>query len=596
MRPGLRDETIRRIEQATGRLATQSVARMDERAAVVPRAAGRPALLGHARRPGRPAVLRRLAALRPTTSCALTGEVFAAAPQAMARSVTLQQTVELVRQTIAVAEEHLPALAGADDADVVREELLRFSREIAFAAARVYAQAAETRGVVGRAARGAGHRQPRHAARIVGDPLPSQLAALGWHAAGPIGGGRRRRPRTAPPRDVLAEVHARDRAGSGSTRWPACTAHRLVVVFGGAARPAGRRRDAAAAACSAPGPVVVGPVAADIGRRRARHPGGAERAAGGAGVARRAAAGQRRRAAARTGARRRRRGPRAAASRPSTGRWSSRGDVLVETVSAFLDAGGALEATARALFVHANTVRYRLRRVAEVCGEAPTDAARRVHPAGRAGARPARPTTCELTRQDESTTVRPANRGHLAVRHLWDTYKAARRTLSVSRSPPIGAGRGIVDSVIAVFAPGQGAQTPGMLAPVARAARRRRAARPSSARPPASTCVRLGTTADADEIKDTAVTQPLLVALGVHRRRPARPRRRRRARRRRAQRRRAHRRRGRRGARPPAEAVAFAARRGAEMAAACALTPTGMSAVLGGDADAGGRRASRPPD
>jgi DNA-binding PucR family transcriptional regulator len=50
------------------------------------------------------------------------------------------------------------------------------------------------------------------------------------------------------------------------------------------------------------------------------------------------------------------------------------GDVLLETVTAFLDAGGALESTARALFVHANTVRYRLRRVAEVCGEVPTDA------------------------------------------------------------------------------------------------------------------------------------------------------------------------------------------------------------------------------
>jgi DNA-binding PucR family transcriptional regulator len=49
------------------------------------------------------------------------------------------------------------------------------------------------------------------------------------------------------------------------------------------------------------------------------------------------------------------------------------GDVLVDTLAAFLDAGGALEATARALFVHANTVRYRLRRVAEVCGEVPTD-------------------------------------------------------------------------------------------------------------------------------------------------------------------------------------------------------------------------------
>jgi DNA-binding PucR family transcriptional regulator len=50
------------------------------------------------------------------------------------------------------------------------------------------------------------------------------------------------------------------------------------------------------------------------------------------------------------------------------------GEVLMETLAAFLDSGAALEATARALFVHANTVRYRLRRVAEVCGETPTDA------------------------------------------------------------------------------------------------------------------------------------------------------------------------------------------------------------------------------
>src|ERR1700742_4821201 len=95
---------------------------------------------------------------------------------------------------------------------------------------------------------------------------------------------------------------------------------------------------------------------------------------------------------------------------------------------------------------------------------------------------------------------------------------------------------------------------------------------------------RLGTTASADEIKDTAVTQPLLVALGViaagqlgletgaervvaghsvgELTAAAVA-----------------------GALSPDEAVAFAAHRGAEMAAACALTPTGMSAVLGGDAD-----------
>ena len=47
--------------------------------------------------------------------------------------------------------------------------------------------------------------------------------------------------------------------------------------------------------------------------------------------------------------------------------------MLLETVTAFLASGGALESTARALFVHANTVRYRLRRVGEICGETPTD-------------------------------------------------------------------------------------------------------------------------------------------------------------------------------------------------------------------------------
>jgi [acyl-carrier-protein] S-malonyltransferase len=92
---------------------------------------------------------------------------------------------------------------------------------------------------------------------------------------------------------------------------------------------------------------------------------------------------------------------------------------------------------------------------------------------------------------------------------------------------------------------------------------------------------RLGTTADAEEIKDTAVTQPLIVAAGlivasqlqygdvvaaghsigevtaaaVS------------------------------GALTASDAIAFASRRGAEMAAACAANPTSMAAVLGGDPD-----------
>jgi DNA-binding PucR family transcriptional regulator len=49
------------------------------------------------------------------------------------------------------------------------------------------------------------------------------------------------------------------------------------------------------------------------------------------------------------------------------------GSSVLETVTAFLDHGGSVEGTARAMFVHANTVRYRLRRAAEVTGLSPGD-------------------------------------------------------------------------------------------------------------------------------------------------------------------------------------------------------------------------------
>ena len=140
--------------------------------------------------------------------------------------------------------------------------------------------------------------------------------------------------------------------------------------------------------------------------------------------------------------------------------------------------------------------------------------------------------------------------------------------------------------VIAVLAPGQGAQSPGMLdAWLPLDGVRDRLASYSEAAD--MDLERLGTVADADEIKDTAVTQPLLVAagllaagqLGLLDGPPA------------VERCVAGHSVGEltaaavAGALRPVDAVAFAARRGAEMAAACAAAATGMSAVLGGEPD-----------
>ena len=50
------------------------------------------------------------------------------------------------------------------------------------------------------------------------------------------------------------------------------------------------------------------------------------------------------------------------------------GTDLLETLATLLDSSGSIEATARALFVHPNTVRYRIRRIAEVTGYHPADA------------------------------------------------------------------------------------------------------------------------------------------------------------------------------------------------------------------------------
>ncbi|MFF4876039.1 acyltransferase domain-containing protein [Micromonospora sp. NPDC000668] len=135
--------------------------------------------------------------------------------------------------------------------------------------------------------------------------------------------------------------------------------------------------------------------------------------------------------------------------------------------------------------------------------------------------------------------------------------------------------------MLAVLSPGQGSQKPGFLTPWLDLTGTEARLRWWSALAGVD-LLHLGTAADADEIKDTARTQPLLVAaallaaehlplydvtltaghsvgeLGAA---------------------------ALAGVLPAEAAITLAGVRGREMAAACALEPTGMAAVLGGDPD-----------
>ena len=197
-------------------------------------------------------------------------DVFGTAPRELTRSVSLQQALELLRTVVDTVEAQVPELAAPGDEQRLREAVLRYSREVAFAAARIYARAAEARGawdarlealVVDALLRGEAD-----------DALRSRAAALGWAGFGP-GDGRRGVHPDRPPgpaaglaRDVVGPLRRR-RDGCGPTPWSASRADRMVAVLG-------RRTDplsapAAWPATSAPAPwspVPLVPTLAEAGR------------------------------------------------------------------------------------------------------------------------------------------------------------------------------------------------------------------------------------------------------------------------------------------------------------------------------------------
>jgi len=356
--------TLRRLERSSGALATQAVARMDEELpwfrtmpadqrswVTIVAQAGLASLVEWCRDPGRPP--------------RLTGEVFGAAPRELVRVVALKQTVDLVKITVETMEDHVTSVAEPGDEEMLRMAVLQFSREVAFATAHVYASFAESRGAW----------DARLEALLVdalvrgerSEELAGRAAALGWSATSPVTVVVGSTP------EGIGDPHAAVRRAARGLRSEVLVgvhADELVVVLGG-------HGDLTAVVARVaeefgPGPVVSGPVVDGLGR---------------AGDAAAAALAGRRAARAWPEAPR----PvtadallperaldgdplaRAALRDEVAGPLHAAGGGVLETVRAVLATGGNLEASARALFVHPNTVRYRLKRAAELTGLSATD-------------------------------------------------------------------------------------------------------------------------------------------------------------------------------------------------------------------------------
>lgn len=293
--------------------------------------------------------------------------IFANAPQELTRSVNLRQTLDLVRTVVDVVESRVESLAGPGDEQLLRESVLRFSREIAFAAAEVYAGAAEARGawdarlealVVDAVLRGEAD-----------ESMQSRASALGWGEVADVTFvvGATPRDRVGPGGPAAAVDDLRRKVRHHGVEALAIVQQtRLIAILGGTREPARLLDDVQV--CFGEGPVVFGPTVPHLfaaGRSARAALSGLsaapawpasprvleadavlpERALAGDGPARKALVER--------------------VHRPLS--HASQG-ALLDTATAYLECGGSLEATARMLFVHPNTVRYRLGRIAEVTG------------------------------------------------------------------------------------------------------------------------------------------------------------------------------------------------------------------------------------
>ncbi|WP_071606347.1 PucR family transcriptional regulator [Luteipulveratus halotolerans] len=296
----------------------------------------------------------------PSSTPAGTIDVFGSAPAELTRSISLRQTLDLVRTVIDVVEANVEVVAAPGDEMVLQAAVMHYSREIAFAAAQVYAQAAEARGawdarleslVVDAILRGEAD-----------DAMQSRVAALGWGSVSNIVVVAGEAPEGSESGVVDAlrtEADRREVQGLAAVQ-----GHRLMAVLGGVDDPLGLVSQMQSRWGS--GPIVVGPVVPHVfaaGRSARAALSGLAAARAWPEAPRPCLADELLGERAINGDTRAQSALVDRVQRPLAGS----GAALLETATTFLEAGG-LEQTARLLFVHPNTVRYRLRRILELTG------------------------------------------------------------------------------------------------------------------------------------------------------------------------------------------------------------------------------------
>ncbi|MFN0284193.1 MAG: PucR family transcriptional regulator, partial [Kineosporiaceae bacterium] len=248
------DPTLRQLRRGAGALATAALQQMDER---LPWYRAMPAeersWVGLVAQAGIAAFITWYR--DPGRALEITADVFGTAPRELTGSISLQQTLELLRTVVDVVEDRAVELAApGEPQQQVRESVLRYSREVAFAAAEIYARAAEARGawdarlealVVDALVRGEAD-----------DGLRSRAAALGWNETERVAVMVGATP-AGPVEDVVGDLRRAARS-LGADALVGVQGDRVVVVLGRADDPLVAAGPLAARL--GPGPVVTGPV------------------------------------------------------------------------------------------------------------------------------------------------------------------------------------------------------------------------------------------------------------------------------------------------------------------------------------------------